>query len=88
MQAVVHLGGCMQVGALAAELPHQLLGYVAINETAAHRAAGTGRLLRLPQAQVGDQQCLRRHRHHTSLQGSCAVSRSRPPVADAGCMRA
>ena len=43
----------MQVEALAAELPGQPLGYVAINETAAHRAAGMHRLLRLPQAQVG-----------------------------------
>ena len=39
--------------ALAAELPGQPLGYVAINETAAHRAVGMHRLLRLPQAQVG-----------------------------------
>lgn len=38
---------------MAAERPGAPLGYVAINETAAHRVAGMDRLLRLPQAQVG-----------------------------------
>jgi hypothetical protein len=46
----------MQVEALAAELPGQMLGYVAINETSAQRAAGMHRLLRLPRAQVSPPQ--------------------------------
>lgn len=42
----------MQVSAMAAERPGKALGYVVINETAAHRAAGMDSLLRLPLAQV------------------------------------
>lgn len=39
------------------ERPGSRLGYVAINETAAHREAGMHRLLRLPQAQVQWHHC-------------------------------